>query len=99
MNNTERKLDALIDALGFDVEVTDDAKEMYLPHQVDDDGKVKEGATPAFTHNRTVYKLTKREDAALSLLREIVNSDPDHVNEYNLGVGLFKKINDLVGKG
>lgn len=88
MNNTERKLDALIDALGFDVEVVDS----IVYGEIVPLGKMVVGcASKEWEYlpeeevykevlSRVYYKLTKREDAALSLLREIVNGDPAHVN-------------------
>mgnify|MGYP003659650100 CR=1 FL=1 len=41
------------------------------------------------------YKVTKKMDVALSLLREIVDGDDEYTNEYNLGVDLFKRIKEL----
>tara|TARA_R110000764_G_C10808163_1_gene359907 strand:+ start:218 stop:493 length:276 start_codon:yes stop_codon:yes gene_type:complete len=55
MNNIEKKLDALIDALGFDVEVIDSGFTVV---------KVSELDTTPYPDkiHRTDYKLTKRND-------------------------------------
>ena len=49
MNNTEKKLDALIDALGFDVEANTVTKEIHNPY---------DSSFEVITN--TNYKLTKR---------------------------------------
>ena len=59
MNNTEKKLDALIDALGFDVEEVDSSVSMYKLDDLDRDGDPYKDANP-ITISKLDYKLTKR---------------------------------------
>lgn len=91
MTNEMKLMMALCDALGFEVEVARIPLDDFAISNWNNQGQIGERPQPS-----SDYKLTKREDVALSLLREIVNGDSDPVNEYNLGVGLFKKIRDLV---
>ena len=60
MNSTEKKLDALIDALGFECEKVCDIKRMYKPSDVNDKGEPKENAMPAHIIDNSSYKLTKK---------------------------------------
>ena len=54
-------LRSLIDALGFEIETTEDIKWTYHPDDVDDQtGKPKENATPKSIINTTDYKVTKK---------------------------------------
>ena len=61
MSDTEKKLDALIEALGFDVEVIDNSFDLHHPTEYHDDGQQKLGGG---RFDRTIkvidYKLTKR---------------------------------------
>ncbi len=87
MNNIEKLLRAFIEAQGFDVE------------EVKDDVFMGNYSGADQYQNKTVdYKVTKRADTALSLLREIVDGDTDYTNGYNLGVDLFNRIKDLVNE-
>ena len=62
MNNYEKKLDALIDALGFDVERLLDIKHIYRREDLQPNGEPKENAMPNCTIDNSTYKLTKRKD-------------------------------------
>lgn len=60
MNNLEKKLDALIDALGFDVEEIETQQKMYSRDDIDDKGQPKENAMPTHIFVNAEYKLTKK---------------------------------------
>jgi len=104
----DKLLRAFIEAQGFEVKEIVDTKETPIPRRsglavhhnlaVDNQGAYKRGEDECYYLKASMevdYKLTKREDTALSLLREIVKGDHDYVNEYNLGVDLFKRIKEL----
>ena len=59
MNNTEKKLDALIDALGFDVKASTVSRELHNPY----DSNVE-------VITSTDYKLTKRDERFINILKE-----------------------------
>jgi len=61
MNNTEKKLDALIDALGFDVEAVSVGNYELI--------KAK-GLRPAIVQEVFNYKLTKRKEKLLMTFKE-----------------------------
>ena len=60
MNNIEKKLDALIDALGFDVERVNDVKRIYRCEDLQGNGEPKVNALPNCIIDNSTYKLTKR---------------------------------------
>ena len=62
MGNTEKKLDALIDALGFDVEEIVSCKALYKNKDIDSSGNPDEGAAPSVVFENIDYKITKRND-------------------------------------
>jgi hypothetical protein len=62
MNNCEKKLDALIDALGFDVEVNTTYTSIYKKKDVNCSGDPVNGAMPERMYEKTNYKLTKRKE-------------------------------------
>ena len=59
MSDCEKKLDALIDALGFDVEEVRDIKPYYHPDDMQSNGEPKVNARCERIVNNS-YKLTKR---------------------------------------
>jgi hypothetical protein len=61
MNNTEKKLDALIDALGFDVETVSVGN-----HEIFKATNLR----PAIVQEIFNYKLTKRDEAFVSMSKE-----------------------------
>ena len=60
MNNIEKKLDALIDVLGFDCKEVKSTSKFYGVGYVNDDGSLKDGAIPAGTMKSIDYKVTKK---------------------------------------
>lgn len=80
-NNLEKKLDALIDALGFDVEETDTQQRMYSKDDVDDKGQPKENAIPTHIFINSEYKLTKK----VSQLDEDVEAVKYLLNQFKKG--------------
>ena len=62
MSDIEKKLDALIDALGFDVEVNTAYTSIYKKKDVNCSGNPVNGAIPERMYEKTDYKLTKRND-------------------------------------
>ena len=79
MSNIEKKLDALIDALGFDVKRVCDIEYIYKSEDLQDDGEPKEYALADSIIDNSTYKLTKRKDPLDVLycgitLRELTNN-------------------------
>jgi len=71
MNNIEKKLDALIDALGFDVEETDNSIKMYKIEDIDNNGDPYIDANPDVI-KVIDYKLTKKKYNHKPTLHEVV---------------------------
>ena len=69
--NTERKLDALIDALGFDIEVVDSSIKAYRLDDIDRDGDPYTDAIP-MTISKTDYKLTRKKYNSKPSLHKII---------------------------
>ena len=72
MNSTEKKLDALIDALGFDVERFCDIKRAYKCEDLQGNGEPKEYALPESIIDNSTYKLTKRKYNEKPTIHKIV---------------------------
>ena len=72
MNNIEKKLDALIDALGFDVERVCDIEYIYKSEDLQDDGEPKEYALADSIIDNSTYTLTKRKYNEKPTIHKIV---------------------------
>lgn len=73
MNNVEKKLDALIEALGFEVEAVKAHKELYIASDIDEYGKPKANAKPKTVLECTDYKLTKKLECGEDRLKRRTN--------------------------
>jgi hypothetical protein len=81
MNNTEKKLDALIDALGFDVEEIGGLNcHDYAQHLMDVGGVIPVNASD---YRTTEYKFTKRDEPVVNPLAGIFGKC-SHVNPSTL---------------
>lgn len=72
MSNCEKKLDALIDALGFDVKEVVSKKFLYNAKDMHPSGNPISGAVPSVTFENADYKLTKRKYNEKPTIHKIV---------------------------
>ena len=72
MTNLEKKLDALINALGFDCKRNLDIKHVYRREDLQGNGEAKLYALPESIIDNSTYKLTKRKYNEKPTIHKIV---------------------------
>ena len=90
MNNIEKKLDALINALGFDCKRNLDIKHVYRREDLQDNGEPKVYALPESIIDNSTYTVTKRND-----LQRKYNLYMSALIEYQSGAATLEEFTEI----